>query len=116
MHTVLRDNVRTDSEFLAYSCTYCGKQFNAMDVLSLVNASDCLFHCDLCEYEITLNDNTRKVEESQDRWNIFNNQFQVIISLLKKIESSVVPEDNHKMSKNNRKDGNILLIFILLDN
>lgn len=92
MQTIVRDNLRTESENKGYICPNCEKAFTPLDVLSLVNMADQLFHCDMCEHVLEENDNAENVKGSQQVLTKLREQSQSIISLLKQTDSIVIPE------------------------
>jgi len=92
MQTIVRDNLRTESENKGYICPNCEKAFTPLDVLSLVDMSDQLFHCDMCEHVLEENDNAENVKGSQQVLTKLREQSQSIISLLKQTDSIVIPE------------------------
>lgn len=91
MQTLVRDNLRTESENKGYVCNNCEKQFSPLDVLSLVDMSDQLFHCDMCEHVLEENDNAENVKGSQQILTKLREQSQPIITLLKQTDSLVIP-------------------------
>ncbi|KAK4521201.1 uncharacterized protein ATC70_013146 [Mucor velutinosus] len=91
MQTLVRDNLRTESENKGYICNNCEKQFTPLDVLSLVDMTDQLFHCDVCEHVLEENDNAENVKGSQQILTKLREQSQPIITLLKQTDSIVIP-------------------------
>ncbi|KAI8378007.1 uncharacterized protein BYT42DRAFT_497717 [Radiomyces spectabilis] len=91
MQTIVRDNLRTESENKGYICPNCKKQYSPLDVLSLVDMTDGLFHCDACEHVLEENDNAENVKGSQQVLTRLREQSQPIISLLKQTDSLVIP-------------------------
>ncbi|KAI8638126.1 hypothetical protein BD408DRAFT_423494 [Parasitella parasitica] len=91
MQTLVRDNLRTESENKGYVCSNCDKQFSPLDVLSLVDSVDQLFHCDRCENVLDENDNAENVKGSQQILTKLREQSQPIITLLKQTDSIVIP-------------------------
>ncbi|KAI8362723.1 hypothetical protein EDC96DRAFT_444842 [Choanephora cucurbitarum] len=91
MQTIVRDKLRTESENKGYVCQNCEKQFSPLDVLSLVNMTDQLFHCDQCEHILVENDNAENVKGSQQTLTRLREQSQPIITLLKQTDSIVIP-------------------------
>ncbi|KAI9014539.1 hypothetical protein CLU79DRAFT_820571 [Phycomyces nitens] len=91
MQTIVRDNLRTESENKGYVCPKCEKQFSPLDVLSLVDLSDGLFHCDACEQVLEENDNAENVKGSQQVLTRLREQSHPIIHLLKQTDSLVIP-------------------------
>ncbi|KAI8086870.1 uncharacterized protein B0P05DRAFT_465995 [Gilbertella persicaria] len=93
MQTIVRDKLRTESENKGYVCPNCEKQFTPLDVLSLVDMTDQLFHCDQCENVLVENDNAENVKGSQQTLTRLREQSQPIISLLKQTDSIVIPSN-----------------------
>ncbi|KAI8382984.1 hypothetical protein BD560DRAFT_385717 [Blakeslea trispora] len=91
MQTIVRDKLRTESENKGYVCQNCEKQFSPLDVLSLVDMTDQLFHCDQCEHILVENDNAENVKGSQQTLTRLREQSQPIITLLKQTDSIVIP-------------------------
>ncbi|KAG0187075.1 hypothetical protein DFQ28_006912 [Apophysomyces sp. BC1034] len=91
MQTIVRDNLRTESENKGYICPNCEKQYTPLDVLSLVDPTDGLFHCEVCEQVLEENDNAENVKGSQQVLTRLREQSQPIISLLKQTDSLVIP-------------------------
>ncbi|KAL0081158.1 hypothetical protein J3Q64DRAFT_1756839 [Phycomyces blakesleeanus] len=91
MQTTVRDNLRTESENKGYICSNCEKQFSTLEVLSLVNPSDGLFHCEACDFVLGENDNAENVKGSQQVLTRLQEQSQPIIHLLKQTDSLVIP-------------------------
>ncbi|KAG1554561.1 hypothetical protein G6F46_006737 [Rhizopus delemar] len=91
MQTLVRDKLRTESENKGYVCSNCAKTFTPLDVLSLVDMTDQLFHCDQCDTVLDENDNAENVKESQEVLTKLREQSQPIISLLKQTDSIVIP-------------------------
>lgn len=91
MQTLVRDNLRTESENKGYICPNCEKQFSPLDVLSLVDMTDQMFHCDMCENILEENDNAENVKGSQQVLTRLREQSQPIITLLKQTDSLVIP-------------------------
>lgn len=91
MQTLVRDNLRTESENKGYVCPNCEKQFKPLDVLSLVDMTDQMFHCDICDNILEENDNAENVKGSQQVLTRLREQSQPIITLLKQTDSIVIP-------------------------
>ncbi|KAI9256195.1 hypothetical protein BY458DRAFT_519646 [Sporodiniella umbellata] len=91
MQTLVRDKLRTESENKGYVCQNCTKTFTPLDVLSLVDMTDQLFHCDQCEQVLEENDNAENVKESQAILTKLREQSQPIITLLKQTDAIVIP-------------------------
>ncbi|CAO3622031.1 unnamed protein product [Cunninghamella blakesleeana] len=109
MQMVVRDNLRTESENQGFLCELCKATFKPLDVLSLVNPSDGLFYCDICESVLVENDNAETVKESQQELARLREQSHPIITLLKQTDSIVIPQSyivKHGIgSKKNGKSG-----------
>ncbi|KAI8990065.1 hypothetical protein BDB01DRAFT_717590 [Pilobolus umbonatus] len=107
MQTIVRDNLRTESENKGYICPQCEKAFTPLEVLSLVDMSDQLFHCDICEHVLEENDNAENVKGSQQILTKLREQSQSIISLLKQTDSIVIPAGYiYKHGARGRNKGN----------
>ncbi|KAG2208966.1 hypothetical protein INT47_011106 [Mucor saturninus] len=107
MQTIVRDNLRTESENKGYVCPNCEKQFSPLDVLSMVDMSDQLFHCDMCENILEENDNAENVKGSQQILTRLREQSQPIITLLKQTDSIVIPTSYiYKHAPGSRNSGN----------
>lgn len=107
MQTIVRDNLRTESENKGYVCPNCDKQFSPLDVLSMVDMSDQLFHCDMCENILEENDNAENVKGSQQILTRLREQSQPIITLLKQTDSIVIPTSYiYKHAPGSRSNGN----------
>ncbi|KAI7870684.1 hypothetical protein BDF14DRAFT_1772704 [Spinellus fusiger] len=91
MQTIVRDNLRTESENKGYVCPMCQKQYSPLDVLSLVDPSDGLFHCEACNSVLEENDNAENVKGSQQVLTRLREQSHPIIHLLKQTDSLVIP-------------------------
>ncbi|KAI8881314.1 hypothetical protein K501DRAFT_189305 [Backusella circina FSU 941] len=106
MQTIVRDNLRTESENKGYICHTCEKQFTPLDVLSLVNMTDQLFHCDMCESVLEENDNAENVKGSQQVLTRLREQSQPIITLLKQTDAIVIPSSYiYKHTQGSKKNG-----------
>ncbi|KAI9475615.1 MAG: hypothetical protein EXX96DRAFT_486982 [Benjaminiella poitrasii] len=106
MQTIVRDNLRTESENKGYVCPNCEKSFSPLDVLSLVDMTDQLFHCDVCEHVLEENDNAENVKGSQQILTKLREQSQPIISLLKQTDSIVIPSSYiYRAGPNSRSGG-----------
>lgn len=107
MQTLVRDKLRTESENKGYVCSNCTKTFTPLDVLSLVDMTDQLFHCDQCEMVLDENDNAENVKESQVILTKLREQSQPIITLLKQTDSIVIPSSYiYKNVPGSRTNGN----------
>ncbi|KAI7906674.1 uncharacterized protein BX663DRAFT_427990 [Cokeromyces recurvatus] len=107
MQTIVRDNLRTESENKGYVCPNCEKSFSPLDVLSLVDMTDQLFHCDMCEHVLEENDNAENVKGSQKVLTRLREQSQPIISLLKQTDSIVIPSSYiYRPGPSGRSTGN----------
>ncbi|KAI9335798.1 hypothetical protein BD770DRAFT_432114 [Pilaira anomala] len=106
MQTIVRDNLRTESENKGYVCPNCEKQFSPLDVLSMVDRSDQMFHCDMCEHILEENDNAENVKGSQQVLTKLREQSQPIITLLKQTDSLVIPTSYiYKHAPGSRSNG-----------
>ncbi|KAG2231685.1 hypothetical protein INT48_005168 [Thamnidium elegans] len=106
MQTIVRDNLRTESENKGYVCHNCEKQFSPLEVLSLVDLSDQMFHCDMCEHILEENDNAENVKGSQQILTKLREQSQPIITLLKQTDSLVIPTSYIYKHAPGRSNGN----------
>ncbi|CEI95312.1 hypothetical protein RMCBS344292_09502 [Rhizopus microsporus] len=107
MQTIVRDKLRTESENKGYVCPTCEKTFTPLDVLSLVDVADQLFHCDQCETVLVENDNAENVKGSQQVLTKLREQSQPIIALLKQTDSIVIPSSYvYKHVPGSRTNGN----------
>lgn len=107
MQTIVRDNLRTESENKGYVCPNCEKQFKPLDVLSLVDMSDQMFHCDMCDSVLEENDNAENVKGSQQVLTRLREQSQPIITLLKQTDSIVIPSSYiYRHMGGNKANGN----------
>ncbi|CAO3670432.1 unnamed protein product [Rhizopus stolonifer] len=107
MQTLVRDKLPTESENKGYVCSNCTKTFTPLDVLSLVDMTDQLFHCDQCEMVLDENDNAENVKESQVILTKLREQSQPIITLLKQTDSIVIPSSYiYKNVPGSRTNGN----------
>ncbi|CAO3611348.1 unnamed protein product [Cunninghamella echinulata] len=66
--------------------------FYTFGCLSLVNPSDGLFYCDVCESVLKENDNAENVKESQQELARLREQSHPIITLLKQTDAIVIPQ------------------------
>jgi transcription initiation factor TFIIE subunit alpha len=106
MQTNVRDKLRTDSENKGYVCQNCEKQFSPLDVLSLVDMTDNLFHCDVCDHILEENDNADNVKGSQQNLTRLREQSQPIITLLKQTDSLQIPTSYiYKHAPGSRSNG-----------
>lgn len=107
MQTIVRDNLRTESENKGYVCPNCEKQFKPLDVLSLVDMTDQMFHCDICDTILEENDNAENVKGSQKVLTRLREQSQPIITLLKQTDSIVIPSSYvYRHAAGNKANGN----------
>ncbi|KAJ8656668.1 hypothetical protein O0I10_007747 [Lichtheimia ornata] len=90
MQTIVRDNLRTQSENKGYICPNCSRKFTPLDAIAL-SGGDGLFHCDMCSSVLEENDNAENVQDSQQVLTRLQEQSQPIISLLKQTDSLVIP-------------------------
>ncbi|KAL1935050.1 hypothetical protein VTP01DRAFT_4190 [Rhizomucor pusillus] len=91
MQTIVRDNLRTESENKGYVCLQCKKQYSALDAVALVDPTDGLFHCEVCSGILEQNDNAENVQGSQEVLTRLREQSQPIIALLKLTDNIVIP-------------------------
>ncbi|KAI8332898.1 hypothetical protein BC941DRAFT_435691 [Chlamydoabsidia padenii] len=108
MQMVVRDNLRTQSENQGYVCDCCKSHYTSLDVLSLVNPMDGMFHCDVCDNILKENDNEESVLESEQVLASLREQSQPIITLLKQTDSIIIPQGYifKHLGTGPRKNGN----------
>ncbi|KAI9320047.1 hypothetical protein BX666DRAFT_1853229 [Dichotomocladium elegans] len=90
MQTIVRDNLRTQSENKGYICPNCQRKYTPLDAVSLLEP-DGLFHCETCSFGLEENNTAESVQDSQQVLTRLREQSQPIISLLKQTDSLVIP-------------------------
>ncbi|RUS29568.1 hypothetical protein BC938DRAFT_480511, partial [Jimgerdemannia flammicorona] len=85
MQSKVLDNLKTESENRGYICNDCKRTYGPLQVVSLVDMRDQMFHCEVCvDTVLQDNDNAKSVKGLRE-------QSQPIIALLKQTDTLVIP-------------------------
>ncbi|RUP45848.1 hypothetical protein BC936DRAFT_147665 [Jimgerdemannia flammicorona] len=92
MQSKVLDNLKTESENRGYICNDCKRTYGPLQVVSLVDMRDQMFHCEVCvDTVLQDNDNAKSVKGSEDQLSRLREQSQPIIALLKQTDTLVIP-------------------------
>ncbi|KAH7344774.1 TFIIE alpha subunit-domain-containing protein [Rhizoctonia solani] len=90
MRHAIEQQLRNELNNKGYICTQCQKTFTPLDVDRLFDFSRNAFLCDVCQGELTDNENAENVRGGKDRMQRFNTQTSHIVDALRKVESAVL--------------------------
>lgn len=90
MQRAIEQKLRNELNNKGYICTQCQKTFTPLDVDRLFDFTRNAFLCDVCQGELTDNENAENVKGGKDRMQRFNTQTSHIVDGLRKVESAVL--------------------------
>ncbi|CAE6396220.1 unnamed protein product [Rhizoctonia solani] len=91
MRRAIDEKLKNELNNKGYICTQCQKTFTPLDVDRLFDFTRNAFVCDLCQGELTDNENAENVRGGKDRMQRFNTQTSHIVDGLRKVESVSLP-------------------------
>ncbi|KAG8716034.1 hypothetical protein FRC11_010760 [Ceratobasidium sp. 423] len=90
MRHAIEQQLRNELNNKGYICIQCQKTFTPLDVDRLFDFTRNAFLCDVCQGELTDNENAENVRGGKDRMQRFNTQTSHIVDALRKVESAVL--------------------------
>lgn len=94
----LKLEMSTLSNPQGYICPRCGKKINQLDAISLLSIDRTEFICDTCDGVLIEDDSSIQASLRQGKLEKLMFQLDPIISYLKKIDESVVQDNNFEMA------------------
>ncbi|KAG9304479.1 hypothetical protein G9A89_020043 [Geosiphon pyriformis] len=93
IRVMVSEKMRNEQQNKGFLCPTvgCHKTFSPLDVLNLVDHTRGIFVCDVCNAELSHNDNAENVKGSEKLHGRFMEQSQPIIDLLKDIDKLKIP-------------------------
>ncbi|CEL57934.1 Transcription initiation factor IIE subunit alpha OS=Schizosaccharomyces pombe (strain 972 / ATCC 24843) GN=tfa1 PE=1 SV=3 [Rhizoctonia solani AG-1 IB] len=91
MRRAIDEKLKNELNNKGYICTQCQKTYTPLDVDRLFDPMRNAFVCDICQGELTDNENAENVRGGKDRMQRFNTQTSHIVDALRKVESISLP-------------------------
>ncbi|QRW19126.1 transcription initiation factor TFIIE alpha subunit [Rhizoctonia solani] len=91
MRRAIDEKLKNELNNKGYICTQCQKTYTPLDADRLFDPMRSAFVCDLCQGELTDNENAENVRGGKDRMQRFNTQTSHIVDGLRKVESVSLP-------------------------
>ncbi|CCG84498.1 protein of unknown function [Taphrina deformans PYCC 5710] len=91
---VIEEQSKNDFESKGYVCPYCQRRYGALDVLSLVSSDGQNFECADCRSVLADDEESMESKVSQERLGRLQKQTQQLVSTLKQIDNSFVPDND----------------------